>query len=115
MKELCSFLGLANYYRRFVEGYSRNATPLTKLLKNGVTWEWTDECQKVFNELKTAMMKGSVLALPDISKPFKVQMDASDFALEGGPFARGSPRSIMSHKLFEAKRWYTAQEMSVSQ
>ena len=72
VKELRSFLGLANYYRRFIEGYSRKAAPLTELLKKGVTWEWTDQCQKAFNELKTSMMKGLVLALPDISKPFEV-------------------------------------------
>ena len=73
MKELRLFLGLANYYRRFVEGYSRKATPLTGLLKKGVTWEWTDKCQKAFDELKTTIMKGLVLALLDISKPFEVQ------------------------------------------
>ena len=83
VKELLSFLGLANYYRWFVEGYSRKATPLTELLKKGVTWEWTDECQKAFDELKTTMMKGPVLALLDISKPFEVQTDASNFALGG--------------------------------
>ena len=45
---------------------------MIELLKKGVTWEWTDKCQKAFDELKTAMMKGHVLTLPDISKPFKV-------------------------------------------
>ena len=70
MKELRSFLGLANNYKRFFDGYSRKAAPLTELLKKGVMWEWTDKCQKTFDELKTTMMKGLVLALLDISKPF---------------------------------------------
>lgn len=42
--ELRSYLGLANYYRRFIEGFSRRAAPLTELLKKNVTWHWSDEC-----------------------------------------------------------------------
>ena len=82
VRELRSFLGLANYYRRFVEGYSRRATPLTDMLKKGVTWDWSDRCQGAFKDLKDAMMKDLVLALPDLTKPFEVQTDASDFALD---------------------------------
>ena len=81
MKELYSFLRLVNYYRQFVEGYSRKGVPLTELLKKGVTWEWTNKCQKVFDELKITMMKRPILTVQDISKPFKVQTDALDFAL----------------------------------
>ena len=72
MKELCSFLRLPNHYRQFVESYSRKAVSLIELLKKSVTWEWTDKCQEVFDELKIAMMEGSVIALLDISKPFEV-------------------------------------------
>ena len=110
MKELYSFLGLANYYRRFVEGYLRNVAPLTELLKKGVSWEWIFECQKAFNELKIAMMKGLVLALPDISKPFEVQTDASDFALGGVLLQEVHPIAFESRKLSEVKRRYTTQE-----
>ena len=83
VKELRSFLGLANYYRRFVDGYSRRATPLTELLKKGMIWAWTHKCAEAFRSLKEAMMKDPVLALPDVSKPFKVHTDASDYALGG--------------------------------
>ena len=83
LKELRSFLGLANYYRRFVEGYSRRAAPLTELLKKGVTWTWTDKCVEAFKSLKDAMMQDPVLALPDVGRPFEVQTDASDYALGG--------------------------------
>ena len=66
-----------------MDDYSRRATPLTKLLKKGVTWAWTDKCAEAFRSLKEAMMKDPVLALPDVSKPFEVQTDASDYSLGG--------------------------------
>ncbi|PKI46456.1 hypothetical protein CRG98_033154 [Punica granatum] len=50
--ELCSFLGLANYCRRFIKGYSSITVPLTDLLKKARAWEWTDECQVAFDRLK---------------------------------------------------------------
>ena len=83
VSELRSFLGLANYYRRFVEGYSRRVTALTDLLKKGEKWCWSSQCQEAFKGLKKVMMKDPVLALPDIGKPFEVQTDASDFAIRG--------------------------------
>ncbi|KAL0299854.1 UNVERIFIED_CONTAM: Gag-Pol polyprotein [Sesamum calycinum] len=54
--EFRSFLGLANYYRRFLEGFSRRATPLTALLKKGRDWNWSKECQVAFDDLKQAMI-----------------------------------------------------------
>ena len=110
VRELRSFLGLANYYRRFVEGYSRRATPLTELLKKGVTWNWSDRCQGAFEDLKDAMMRDPVLALPDLTKPFEVQTDASDFALGGVLVQEGHPVAYESRKLSDAERRYTAQE-----
>ena len=110
VRELCSFLGLANYYRRFVEGYSRRATPLTELLKKGVTWNWSDRCQGAFEDLKDAMMRDPVIALPDLTKPFEVQTDASDFALGGVLVQEGHPVAYESRKLSDAERRYTAQE-----
>ncbi|KAL0402355.1 UNVERIFIED_CONTAM: Transposon Ty3-G Gag-Pol polyprotein [Sesamum latifolium] len=50
--EVRSFLGLAGYYRRFVEGFSIIAGPLTKLLRKGVAFQWTEQCQQSFDELK---------------------------------------------------------------
>ncbi|KAL7608079.1 hypothetical protein Lser_V15G12595 [Lactuca serriola] len=75
VSELRSFLSLVNYYRRFISEYSARSTPLTDLLKKKVAWEWTDRCQEMFEELKKAVMKEPILALPNYSKPFQVQTD----------------------------------------
>ena len=55
--ELRSFLGLTNYYRRFIFSYSAIAAPLTDLLKKNREWEWTDDCQIAFEKLKAAFTK----------------------------------------------------------
>ena len=68
--ELRSFLGFANYYKRFIEGYLRRAAPLTELLKKGISWKWIEDCQVVFNNLKRVMSDDPVL--PNVSKPFEV-------------------------------------------
>ena len=108
VKELHSFCGLANYYKWFGEGYSRKAAPLIKFLNKGVTWKWTNKCQEAFDELKRAMMKGHVLALPDISKRFEVQTNVSDFSLGRVLLQEGHPIEFESCKLSEAEKQYTA-------
>ena len=103
ISELRSFLSLANYYRRFVEGYSRIATPLTELLKKNNGWVWSENCQRAFDELKRSMSSDPVLALPDVSKPFEVQTDASNFALGGVLLQEGHPVAYESRKLSDAE------------
>ena len=49
--EVCSFMGLAGYYRRFVEGFSKIAKPITNLQRKGVKYDWTEECDKAFLSL----------------------------------------------------------------
>ncbi|XP_022728533.1 uncharacterized protein LOC111284053 [Durio zibethinus] len=70
--ELHSFLGLANYYKRFVEGYYLRIMALIKLLKKKHNWCWTSECQEAFEGLKKAMIKDLVLTLSYIRKLFEV-------------------------------------------
>ncbi len=54
--KLWSFLGFANYYRRFIKGYSSLLTPLMDLLKKNKSWDWDTKCQKAFDALKKAVM-----------------------------------------------------------
>ena len=66
VSQIRSFLGLAGYYRHFIEGFSKIAKPITKLLKKDKKFEWTEDCEKSFNELKTRLTTAPVLTLPDI-------------------------------------------------
>jgi hypothetical protein len=75
--EVRSFLGLAGYYRRFVEGFSRLATPLTKLIRKNEKFQWSEECEQSFQELKQHLVTALVLTLPSGSDGFVIYSDAS--------------------------------------
>ncbi|KAL4339993.1 hypothetical protein GQ457_08G031450 [Hibiscus cannabinus] len=75
--EIRSFLGLAGYYWRFVSGFSKVASPLTKLLQKGVKYEWSDARQQAFEKLKEALINAPVLTQPVSGKEFVVYSDAS--------------------------------------
>ncbi|KAA3470519.1 DNA/RNA polymerases superfamily protein [Gossypium australe] len=77
VSEVRSFLGLPGYYRRFVKGFSMIATPITILLQNEVRFEWSDKCQKSFDQLKALLTKALVLTQPESGKEFVIYSDAS--------------------------------------
>lgn len=104
--ELHSFLELANYYCRFIEGFSRRVALLTKLLKKGRTWRWLVECQTAFDKPKVTMMRGPVFGLVDVSKLFVVETGVSDFSLEGVLTQDGHQIAYASRKLNSTKRRY---------
>ena len=66
--EVRSLLGLAGYYRRFVKGFSVIASPLTKLLRKGIKFEWTNKCQNSFEQLKGMLVEALVLTQPTSEK-----------------------------------------------
>jgi hypothetical protein len=79
--QICSFLGLAGYYRRFILDFSRIAKPMTELLKKGVKFVWSEDCDKAFHTLREHLTSAPVLTQPDVSKPFEVFCDASGTGL----------------------------------
>ncbi|XP_058753209.1 uncharacterized protein LOC131626411 [Vicia villosa] len=81
--EIKSFLGLAGYYRRFIEGFSKLALPLTKLTCKGKVFIWDAQCEESFVELKKRLTTAPVLTLPNPGEPFEVYCDASLMGLGG--------------------------------
>ena len=81
--EITSFLGLAGYYRRFIEGFSKPALLLTQLTCKGKAFVWDVQCESSFNELKQRLTTAPVLILPKSDEPFVVYYDASKLGLGG--------------------------------
>ena len=79
--EVRSFLGFANFYRRFVKNYSAIALPLSELTKNDVKFDWGDAQQKAFVELKKALCSAPVLLIPDPALPYVLNCDACNYAV----------------------------------
>ena len=83
VKDVQKFLGLANYYRWFIEGFATVARPLHDLLKKDKKWVWTEKEEKAFQDLKERFTKEPVLAAPDIDKKMRMEVDALDYATGG--------------------------------
>ena len=77
-QETQRFLGLANYYRRFIKDFATIAKPLHQATEKHRSFTWTDQCTEAFSKLKQFLTSAPILALPDWSKPFIVDTDASD-------------------------------------
>ena len=75
--EIRSFLGLAGYYRKFVEGFSKLAAPLTELTRKEEKFVWSEACQQSFDELKRKLTSAPVLTLPSGQDGYTVYYDAS--------------------------------------
>ncbi|GJR47123.1 putative reverse transcriptase domain-containing protein [Tanacetum coccineum] len=75
--EIRQFLGLAGYYRRFIEGFSKISKPMTKLTQKGIKFDWGEKEENAFQLIKQKLCSAPILALPEGSKDFVVYYDAS--------------------------------------
>ena len=81
VSQVRKFLGFANYFRRFLSGYANIAKPLDEITGEKARFQWNNERQVAFESLKSTLLTAPVLQLADVSKPFRVYIDAGDFAL----------------------------------
>ena len=94
VKDVRSFLGFANYYRRFIRDYSNIVRPLIDLTKKEKQWNWSTSCQTAFDRIKEEFAKEPVLTLPNLNKPFTIATDSSSSKqtqMENGTRAHISP------------------------
>ena len=94
-----SFHGLASFYRRFVKDFSSIASPLTELTKKRTPFEWGSIQEEAFAELKDRLTKAPLLVLPDFTRPFEVECDASGIGIGGVLMQEGKPIAYFSEKL----------------
>ncbi len=99
VKELQSFLGLANYFRKFMQGYSKLVAPLTGMLKKGLLFHWGPGQQEALDGVKFSLTNAPVLALPDFKKHFILQSDASGYGIGAVLMQDGRPIAYHSRKM----------------
>jgi len=116
LNEIQQFLGLVNFFRKYIQGYTNLCMPLTALLRKNTAFLWTAACQDVFAGIKTALTTAPCLALPDTSENatmFELVCDASVFGLGAVLIQEGRPIAFWSRKMVPAERNYHVTEQEL--
>ncbi|KAI0992795.1 hypothetical protein K3495_g15389, partial [Podosphaera aphanis] len=108
VKDIQAFLGFANFYRRFIKGFSRVAAPLTSLTKKDNPWVWSLECSKAFQDLKAAFTQSPILKHFDPDRRCFVEVDSSDWA-HGGILSQCDDANILHPVAYFSGRLSPAQ------
>jgi hypothetical protein len=114
VSDIRSFLGLAGYYRRFIEGFSKISKPMTELLAKGSTFEWTPRRETSFQELKKRLTTAPVLTMPDMERPFSIYCDASDQGLGCVLMQDGHVVAYASRKLRKHEEKYLIHDFELA-
>jgi hypothetical protein len=109
-----SFLGLAGYYRQFIEGFSKIAKPMTSLLEKGREFKWDEKCQDSFDQLKMRLMSPPVLVMPDQQKGFDIYCDACGQGLGCVLMQEGHMIAYASHKLWKHELNYPTHDLELA-
>ena len=112
--EIRSFLGLAGYYRRFIEGFSRIAAPMTRLTRKEVKFEWDDRCQEALQELKRRLTSAPILIVPDRGQGYTVYCDASSAGLGCVLMQSGRVVAYCSRQLKNHEQNYPTHDMELA-
>ncbi|CAH1422254.1 unnamed protein product [Lactuca virosa] len=111
--EIRQFLGLAGYYRRFIQNLSRTAKPLTMLTQKGVPFVWTEKQEVAFRTLKRALCSAPVLSLPEGTEDFVIYCDASNLGLGCVLMQRGKVIAYASRQLKTHEVNYTTHDLEL--
>ncbi|GJW59278.1 putative reverse transcriptase domain-containing protein [Tanacetum coccineum] len=111
--EIRQFLGLAGYYRRFIEGFSKIAKPMTKLTQKKVKFEWSDKQETAFQLIKQKLCSAPILALPEGSKDFIAYCDASKKGLGAVLMQREKVIAYASRQLKIHEKNYTTHDLEL--
>ncbi|CAA0821931.1 Uncharacterized mitochondrial protein AtMg00860, partial [Striga hermonthica] len=109
-----SFLGLAGYYRRFIEGFSKIAQPLTNLTKKAVRFDWSPKCEESFQELKRRLTTTPVLSIPDRTLEFTIYSDASKMGLGCVLMQQGKLVAYASRQLKPHEQNYPTHDLELA-
>ena len=108
VKDIRSFLGFCNFYRPFIKGFSAVARPLNELTRKDVPWSWGNPQQQAFTDLKRQVTEEPILAHPDPTKQYVLEVDASGYALGAVLSQKGDDGKL--HPISYYSRTLTAAE-----
>jgi hypothetical protein len=114
VSEIRSFFGLAGYYRRFIEGFSKIVKSLTSLLEKDKKFLWSEACQNSFDELRKRLTTAPVLAMPDIHKRFDIYCDASKQGLGCVLMQEGHVIAYASYQLRKHEQNYPTHDLELA-
>jgi hypothetical protein len=112
--EIRSLLGLAGYYRRFIEGFSKIAKPMTSLLEKGSEFKWDEKCHDSFDQLEKRLMSTPVLVMPDLQKGFDVYCDACGQDLGCVLMQQGHVTDYASRQLWKHELNYPTHDLELA-
>ncbi|KAM2395328.1 hypothetical protein ACFX1X_032705 [Malus domestica] len=111
VREVCSFLGHAGFYTRFIKDFSKLAQPLCRLLQKDASFDFNEACEEAFKHLKTLLTSAPIITPPDWSIPFELMCDASDYAIGA---VLGQRKNKQLHVIYYASRTLNDAQLNYS-